>query len=252
MKAIIVAGGKGQRLRPLTNNLPKPMIEVSGKPILWHTINLLKRHGITDLIISLCYMPEKITNYFGNGKKFGVSIKYIYENENTPLGTAGNIAEARKFISSPFIVTYADIIRELNITDMIGFHSDKKALATLHIYKRFGQNPKSAIVFNKNKKIINFIERPSTPRHSREGGNPDIQKIDFVWSNASFYIFEPGIFDFIPANTASDFGLDIFPKLLLNNKKMYAYLSSGFFIDIGDLQKLELAKKILKPNVNSN
>src|SRR5437868_7160562 len=119
MKAIIVAGGRGKRLRPLTDNIPKPMIQIAGKPIIEHTINLFKKNGITDFIISLCYLPHKITEYFGDGKNFGVHIDYMYEKENFPLGTAGNIAAAKNVISGTFIVTYSDIIRDLNITDMI-------------------------------------------------------------------------------------------------------------------------------------
>ena len=98
MKAIIIAGGKGERLRPLTNTLPKPMLEVVGKPILEHAINLLKNYGINEFIISVCYLPEKITEYFGNGKKFNINIKYIYEKEDSPLGTAGNIEIGRAHV----------------------------------------------------------------------------------------------------------------------------------------------------------
>lgn len=261
MKAIITAGGKGERLKPLTDNLPKPMIEVAGKPIIEHIINLFNKNGISDFIITLCFLPEKITDYFGNGRRFGVNIEYIYEKEDFPLGTAGNISAAKSFIDSTFIVTYADILRELNISDMIKFHKDKKAFTTLNTYKRFGDSPKSMIAFDKNKKITSFIERPTFPRlplkalakwgHSRDlpaelegGGNLYKQtNNDFVWSNGSFYIFEQDIFNFIPANTFTDFGRDVFPKLLQLGKSLYAYPSDGLFIDIGNMEKLELARK---------
>lgn len=234
MKAIIVAGGKGERLRPLTDIIPKPMIDVAGKPILEYIINLFKKNGITDLIISICYLPEKVTKYFGNGNKFGVNIEYIYEKEDSPLGTAGNISTAKSYIDSTFIVTYADILRDLNIKDMIKFHEDKKAIATLNIYKRFGENPKSVVLYDKNNKITSFIERPSLSE----------TKEDFVWSNGSFYIFEQNIFDYIPLNTFSDFGKDIFPHLLKERKNLFAYPSTGFFIDIGDHEKLAKARRL--------
>src|SRR5437660_4534825 len=111
MYAIIIAGGKGERLRPLTDKLPKPMIAVHGKPILEHTIILLKKHGIKKFIITLCYLPEKITTYFENGEKLGVAITYIYENPKKPLGTAGSMAQAAEYVDSTCIVTYADIMR---------------------------------------------------------------------------------------------------------------------------------------------
>jgi NDP-sugar pyrophosphorylase family protein len=235
MKAVIVAGGRGERLRPLTDTLPKPMLEVAGKPILEHTINLLKNYGINDFIISLCYLPEKITEYFGNGRKFNINIKYIYEKEDSPLGTAGNIAEARMFIDSTFIVTYADILRELNIADMIKFHKGKKAFATLNVYKRFGDNPKSMVVFNKNKKITSFVERPKTDEVNK----------NFVWSNGSFYIFEPEIFNFITENKFIDFGKHVFTEILQQKKEIHAYPTGSFFIDIGNFDKLLKAKKYL-------
>lgn len=235
MKAIIVAGGKGERLRPLTNTLPKPMLEVAGKPILEHTINLLKNYGINDFIISVCYLSEKIKEYFGNGKKFDINIKYIYEKEDFPLGTAGNILEARMFIDSTFIVTYADILRELNIADMIKFHKAKKAFATLNVYKRFGDNPKSIIAFNKNKKITSFVERPKTDNEIK----------NFVWSNGSFYIFEPEIFDFITDSKFIDFGKDILPRILQQKKEIYSYPSDGMLIDIGNFEKLSKAREYL-------
>lgn len=235
MKAIIVSGGKGERLRPLTDFLPKPMIEVAGKPVLEHIINLFKKNGIADFIISLCYLPKKITKYFGNGKKFGVNIEYIYEKENFPMGTAGSISAAKDLIDSTFIVTYADIFRELDITDMTKFHKDKKAFATLNIYKRFGENPKSMVLFNKNKKIISFIERPKYEDLSE----------NFVWANGSFYMFEPSIFNYIPKNTFCDFGKNVFPRLLSEGKNLFAFQTTGLFIDIGNHEKLDKARRLV-------
>lgn len=236
MKAIIIAGGKGERLRPLTNNVPKPMIEVAGKPISEHIINLFKRYGIKDFLFSLCYLPPVITSYFGNGSKFGIKIAYTFEDKNKPLGTAGAITFAKKYINNTFIVTYGDILRELNIQEMIKQHKNKKAFATINVYKRFGPSPKSMVIFNKEGRVVDFKERP-TPQDIND---------DFVWANGSFYIFEPEIFDFIPKDKPSDFGKDIFPKLLSEDKKIYAYPSSGYFVDIGNLEKLKKARKTFR------
>ncbi len=238
MKTIIIAGGKGERLRPLTDTLPKPMVEVAGRPVLEHIINLFKKNGLFDFIISVCYLPEKITNYFGNGKKFGVNIEYIYEKEDFPLGTAGNISAAKNLINSTFIVTYADILRELNIAEMVKFHKNKKCIGTLNIYKRFGKDPKSMVLYDQNNKITKFVERPGINE----------TKKDFVWSNGSFYVFEPEIFDYIPRNTFTDFGKDVFPLLLKEGKNLFAYQSNGLFIDIGNHEKLAKAKKLINSN----
>lgn len=233
MKAIIVAGGKGERLRPLTDIIPKPMIEVAGKPILEHVVNLFKKYDIKDFLFSLCYLSHVITSYFRDGSKFGIKIAYTFEDKDKPLGTAGAITFAKKYINNTFIVTYGDILRELNIKEMIKQHKKKKAFVTINVYKRFGPSPKSMVVFNKEGRVEKFIERPK----------PEDLKDDFVWANGSLYVFEPEIFDFIPKNTASDFGKDIFPKILAAGKPIFVYPSSGYFVDIGNLEKLEKARK---------
>lgn len=229
MKAIIVAGGRGERLRPLTDTIPKPMIDIGGKPILEHVVQLLKHHGVTDIIVALSYLPKEIQNYFGDGKKFDVHIAYTIEDE--PMGTAGALRLAKQHIQDTFIVTYADILRELNISDMLAQHKKEKTFATLHVYKRFGKDPKSRVVFNKNKRIVNFVERP------RKTDEP------FVWANGSFYILDPEFFSYIPKDRPSDFGKDIFPKLLSEGKSLLAYPTDSYFMDIGNLEKLNKARK---------
>lgn len=235
MKAIIVAGGRGERLRPITNSIPKPMVQVGGKPILLHTVELLKKAGIREFILALCYLPEVITSYFGDGSQFGISIQYTFEDVSRPLGTAGAIKEAEQFIDGTFIVTYADIIRELDVHELVQLHNNKKAFGTINVYKRFGKDPKSMVLFDDSYKIENFIERPSE----------ELLKEDFVWANGSFYVFEKEIFDYIPSNTDIDFGKNIFPQLIGDKKPLFAFPSEGYFIDIGTKEKLEKAEQHL-------
>lgn len=243
MKAIIVAGGKGTRLKPLTDKMPKPMIEVAGKPILEHIVNLFKKFGLTDFIFALCYLPEKITAYFGDGSKFGIKITHTFETEDNPMGTAGAIIFAKPYINDTFIVTYADILRKLNIKEMIKQHKKKKALATINVYKRFGPNPKSKVLFDQNNRVSEFIERPNQQQIT----NHQQPATNYVWANGSFYVFEPEVFELIPNDQRSDFGKDIFPKLLSAGEKIFAYPTDGYFIDIGNLEKLEKAKKNFRP-----
>ncbi|MEK7597163.1 MAG: nucleotidyltransferase family protein [Patescibacteria group bacterium] len=237
MKAIIMAGGRGERLKPITDTIPKPMVEVAGKPILLHIINLFKRYEIKDFIFSLYYLPHIITSYFGDGSKFGIHIDYLIEDPGQPMGTAGGILAAKKYIDDTFIVTSGDILRKINIDEIVKFHKEKNSFATLNTYKRFGPDPKSMIVFDKQGLIKKFIERP----------NPENIKEDSVWVNGSFYIMEPEIFNFIPKNYESDFGKDVFPKLLATNKKIYAFSTEDYFVDIGNLEKLEMARKTFTP-----
>lgn len=237
MKAIIMAGGRGERLRPITDTIPKPMIDINGKPILEHITDLFKKFGIKNFIFSLYYLPHIITSYFGDGSKFGININYLIENPGQPMGTAGGIALAKKYINDTFIVTSGDILRKINIDEIVKFHKEKNSFATLNTYKRFGPDPKSMLVFNEENQITDFIERPKlAANHQSLSTNP-------IWVNGSFYVMEPEIFDFIPKDQESDFGKDIFPKLLVNNKKIYAFPTEDYFVDIGNLEKLEMARK---------
>ena len=233
MKAVIVAGGIGERLRPITNNMPKPMVGVKGKPILLHIINLFKKNGVTDFIIALCYLPNIVTDFFGDGTKFGVNIKYTYEDPQKPLGTAGAISLAEDLIDDTFIVTSGDILRDLDVRKMINFHKKNKAFATLNIYERESKGAKSKVLMDKKNRITKFIERPKVSE----------LKDDFIWVNGSFYIFESEIFKLIPKGKKSDFGKDIFPKVINMGKRIFAYPSKGYLVDIGNLHKLEYARK---------
>lgn len=233
MKAIIIAGGKGERLRPLTDEIPKPMIKVGGKPILEHTINLLKKNGVTSIILALCYKPQVIVDYFKDGKEFGVDIKYTFEKSTEPLGTAGAILPAKKLIDESFIVTYADTIRDLDVKKMISSHKKSNCIATINIYKHRGPNFKSMISYDQNNTLTRFDEL----------GEVQDLKNDVSWSNGSFYIFEPKIFNYINIDRPTDFAKNVFPILLKDKEKINTFPSEGYFIDIGTFETLEQAEK---------
>ncbi len=229
--AVILAGGKGERLKPITEIIPKPMVKVGGKPILEHIINLLVKNDITDIVISLCYKPKLVKEYFKNGRNLGAKISYRYENENQPLGTAGAVAKLRYKIKSTFIVAYGDILRELDVKKLLGFHFLNKGIGTICVYNNKKPDPKSLVLFNNKKKITSFSERPTKVTAKK------------VWSNASFYVFEPEIFTYLAYKQFADFGKDIFPKVLADNKKMFAYKHNGYFCDVGDLEKYKKANE---------
>lgn len=231
MKAIIVAGGRGDRLKPITDSIPKPMVTVNNKPILLHTINLLKKHGINEFIIALCYLPNVITDYFGDGSRFDVKIEYTYEDPLTPLGTAGAINLSKNKIYGDFIVTYADILRKLDVSTLIKKHQSQKSFATINVYERLLKNAGSIVQIDELNNVIEFIEHPTNNKN---------QKI--IWSNGSFYVFSPKIFRYIPSDQSTDFAKDIFPKLIENKEKFLAYPTSDYFIDIGNIEKLEKAR----------
>jgi len=233
MKAVIVAGGRGERLKPFTENIPKPMVEVGNKTILEYTIEVLKSGGINEIIIALCYLPEVITSYFGDGSKFGVKIKYTYETPDQPLGTAGAVRESKKYIDDDFIVTYADILRELDVNKMIDIHRQSNSMATLNIYKEFEKIPRSMLEIDNVGRLTRFVEHPQV---TNSNGS-------FVWCNGSFYIFKPEIFKYIGESEKVDFSADIFPRLIADKEKIMTFKSDGYFLNIGTIEKLEMARK---------
>lgn len=224
MKAVIMAGGKGTRLGELTKNLPKPMVEVGGKPILEHIIENLKENGIRDLIIVTGYLGEVIKNYFRDGKKFGVSIEYF--EEKNPLGTAGALYMLKNILQEKsFIVMYGDVMHNTKIKDLILFHEARKGIGTLVLDNR-SQIGRGAVVLEGDR-IIKFAEKPMIP-------------IKGAKVNSGIYLLDKEVLDFIPEGF-SDFGKDIFPELLRRGKKLYGFVSEDV-VDIGIPEDLEKAR----------
>lgn len=230
MKAIILAGGKGTRLKNLTKENPKPLIDVGGQKLIDYNLKLLSKYKIYDFIITLNYLPQRIVSYFKRKKS---SNKIFYYIEDAPLGTAGAIYELKDHLKNTFIVCSSDTIIGVNVKDLIRFHKTHKGIATICIYKHLEKDAKSKIIIDKNFRIKKFVERPKNISSNA------------VWSNASFYIFDPAVLNyFVPGK--QDFGYDIFPKLLKNNEKIYAFNKIDYFIDVGSKKKVKKAELILK------
>ncbi len=222
MKAIIMAGGEGSRLRPLTCNLPKPMVSVMNKPVMEHTINLLKKYGITDIGVTLMYHPQHIKDYFGNGKNLGVNITYFLED--TPLGTAGGVKNAQSFLDESFIVISGDSVTNLNIAEAINFHKEKNSIATIVLTKVDVPLDYGVVLTNADGSITGFVEKPSWG------------EIFSDTVNTGTYILEPEIFNYIEPNKNTDFSHDVFPSLLFASEKLYGYISTDYWCDIGDIR----------------
>lgn len=227
MKVIILAGGKGNRMLPLTKTVPKPLIKIHKKSLIMYTIDQFKKYHLSDFILTLNYKSKQIISYFGRGDKFGIKVSYFIEDSTNPLGTAGAIAFLKKDLKDTFIVVSGDTVRKANINKILSFHKSEKALATIVTYLNTSTNPKSIIHFDTNNKIIEFIERPK-----------NIPK-EPVWSNASLYIFEPEILKYIKRGIESDFGKDIFPKVIKRGGNMYVFKNTGYFLDVGTREKIK-------------
>lgn len=215
MKAIIMAGGKGVRLRPLTNDIPKPMVKIIDKPVLQYIIELCRSHGITDIGITLGYRSECITDYFGNGDSLGVKLKYFFENE--PLGTAGSVKSTRNFVSDDFIVLSGDAYTTIDIAKAIDYHKAKKSMFTLIATPHKNPVGLGILETDHNGKISAFIEKPPESRPSL--------------INCGIYIINKSVLDMIP-DGAYDFGRQLIPRLI---GSAYAFVTYDYWSDIGTL-----------------
>lgn len=230
MKAVIMAGGSGTRLRPLTCNLPKPMVPVANKPMSEHIVNLLKKHNFKDIIFTLHYLPDAIKNYFGDGSEFGCNISYAIE-EGKPLGTAGCVKAVQDQLDSTFVVISGDSLTDMDLSKALAFHREKKSKATL-ILKRV-ENPLDygVVIADSDHKIQRFVEKPGA------------SEIFSDTVNTGTYILEPEVLLYIVMGREQDFSNDLFPLLLLRNEPMYGYVDDGYWCDIGNLAMYRQAHK---------
>lgn len=218
-----MAGGFGTRLRPLTNNIPKPMVPIVNKPILEHIINLLKNHGIKDYVMLLYFMPEIIKNYFGDGRKFGVKINYVIPDQD--FGTAGAVKLSEKYIEDKFVVISGDVLTDFDLTGISSFHNTKKTIATLSLYSSKNPLQYGIVLTNKDGRIVRFLEKPS----SSEVFSDTI--------NTGIYFFNSEIFRHIPEGENFDFSKDLFPSLLKSKIPIYGFKSTGYWRDVGNLEE---------------
>ncbi|MBU0762540.1 MAG: NTP transferase domain-containing protein [Candidatus Altiarchaeota archaeon] len=224
-KALILAGGKGTRMRPLTYEMPKPMIPLKGKPLIQHIMELCRKYEIREIILSVGYMGEKIRDHFGDGSHLGLDIKYVEEKEE--LGTAGPLNLARKYIDGPFLMFNGDVLSDIDLSEMISFHTGQKATATISLTQVADTSAFGVARLNGNK-IVGFIEKP------KEG-----EKSKLI--NAGVYILEPEILEYIPEGR-SMLEKDVFPKLS-SEGKLFGYPFSGQWFDTGTPEAYERAIK---------
>mgnify|MGYP001615986662 CR=1 FL=1 len=238
MKAFILCGGKGERLMPLTSKIPKPMIQINNKPILEYLILLCRKHGIKEIFISTSYLPEVIKNYFEDGSKWGVKIKYSIET--SPLGTSGSLNNFREFINETFFVIYGDNLTNLNLSKMLDFHHSKKAMGTLFVYREpltDRESTPAIVAVKSDGEIFDIIERPM------ESDKERLKKIssDQKYMNSGIYVLEPEILNLIPFGV-SDFMIDIF-RQLMKNKNLFAFRDNPYIREVGIFLRLNKARE---------
>ncbi len=223
MKAVVMAGGEGSRLRPLTIGRPKPMVPIVSKPVMAHILDLLKRQGITEVVVTLHFMPEVIQDYFGDGSSLDIKIHYAIEE--SPLGTAGSVKNARQFLGEPFIIISGDAITDINLQEVIAFHKEKGAEATLTLYRVPNPLEYGVIITDADGKITQFQEKPSWGEVISDTVNTGI------------YVIEPSVLDLIEEGVPTDWSKDVFPQLLSDGRPLYGYVASGNWTDVGDISE---------------
>jgi NDP-sugar pyrophosphorylase family protein len=219
LKAVLLVGGLGTRLRPLTNERPKSIVPVLNKPVLEHTIAYLKHYGIRDIVITLNYLPEVIEEYFGDGTEFGVKLTYFMEEE--PRGTAGAVKNAESYLDGPFFVLNGDIFTDLNLSDMLAFHRKRKAAATIALIQVENPSAYGVVETTANGKVQRFIEKPPPGTETTN------------WINAGTYILERPVLDMIPPGCNYMFERGLFPQLLQTGRPVFGYQYKGYWLDMG-------------------
>jgi len=200
VKAVIMAGGEGTRLRPLTSNSPKPMLPLVNRPMREHIIDLLVRHGIDDIVVTVAFMANNIRNYFGDGSEFGVNMSYA--SEETPLGTAGSVRNAMDELDDTFLVISGDVLTDVDLGAVIQSHREQEAMATIGLVRVENPLEYGIVITRDDGTIERFLEKPTWGQ---------------VFSdtiNSGIYVLEPKVFDYIAAERSVDFSGDVFPALL--------------------------------------
>ncbi|AFZ37084.1 Mannose-1-phosphate guanylyltransferase, Phosphoglucosamine mutase [Stanieria cyanosphaera PCC 7437] len=222
MRAVLMAGGSGTRLRPLTCDLPKPMVPILNRPIAEHIINLLKRHKINEIIATLHYLPDVMRDYFQDGSDFGVEMTYAVEEEQ-PLGTAGCVKNIQQWLDDTFLVISGDGITDFDLQAAIAFHRQKKSKATLILTRVPNPVEFGVVITDETGHIRRFLEKPS------------LSEIFSDTVNTGTYILEPEVLNYLPENEESDFSKDLFPLLLDKGEPIYGYIAEGYWCDVGHL-----------------
>lgn len=221
MKAFVLCGGKGTRLRPYTDKMPKPMLPICGKPILQHILEHLKAGGITDITLFVGYLRQDIKDYFGDGKKLGLKLSYVEEEEER--GTAGAIFHAKN-PSETFLVTMGDHLTDINLKEMLASHKKSGCIATIAVQEHNTRIEYGVIKTKKDGKVEEFQEKPVL-----------MHKI-----NTGIYLMEPEIFDYIKEK--EDFAKNVFPRILSSGKCIGTYTLTGYWRDIGNVEEYESIK----------
>jgi mannose-1-phosphate guanylyltransferase / phosphomannomutase len=233
MKAMLIAAGRGTRLRPLTDSTPKCMLQFQGKPLLAHWLDKLRVIGITEVVINVHHLADQIMNYFGTGEQWGLNIRYSPEKDL--LGTAGAVRQARSILDGErFVAIYADNQSTCDLNEIVEFHASHCSIATMSAC--WIEDPRSCgiVGFDESGRIERFLEKPTS------------EQIFSHYINAGIYVFEPEIFEYIPAEGECDFSRDVFPAMLVRKAPLYAYSYNGYVLKFDTFEDWKRSEAIVR------
>ncbi|GAB2868483.1 mannose-1-phosphate guanyltransferase [Actinoallomurus bryophytorum] len=220
MKAVVMAGGEGTRLRPMTANQPKPLLPVVNKPIMEHVLRLLKRHGFTETVVTVQFLAALVRNYFGDGEEIGMALSYA--TEEMPLGTAGSVKNAQDALRDErFLVISGDALTDIDLTDLVRFHKENGALVTIALKRVPNPLEFGIIIIDDDGRVQRFLEKPTWGQVFSDTANTGI------------YVMEPEVLDHVAAGESVDWSGDVFPKLLAEGAPLYGYVADGYWEDVG-------------------
>jgi mannose-1-phosphate guanylyltransferase/phosphomannomutase len=229
MKAVIMAGGEGTRLRPLTSNAPKPMLPLVNEPMMEHIVRLLRQHGFDEIVVTVAFMANHIRTYFGDGSDFGV--RMVYATEESPLGTAGSVRNAMDELDERFLVISGDVLTDLDLSAIVKSHEENQALATIGLVRVENPLEFGIVITREDGSIERFLEKPSWGQ---------------VFSdtiNSGIFVLEPEIFDHIAPDRPVDFSSEVFPALLEQGLPIFGAVGEGYWEDVGTLEAYLRAHK---------
>jgi mannose-1-phosphate guanylyltransferase / phosphomannomutase len=220
VKAVVMAGGEGTRLRPMTANQPKPLLPVVNKPIMEHVLLLLKRHGFTETVVTVQFLASLVRNYFGDGEDVGMSLQYA--TEEMPLGTAGSVKNAEDELrADPFLVISGDALTDIDLSALVQYHKDNSALVTVALTRVPNPLEFGIIIVDEDGRIQRFLEKPTWGQVFSDTVNTGI------------YVMEPEVLAEVPAGVSVDWSGDVFPQLLKSGAPLYGWIADGYWEDVG-------------------
>src|SRR5450755_4681988 len=223
LKAVVMAGGEGTRLRPMTANQPKPLLPVANRPIMEHVLRLLKRHGFDETVVTVQFLAALVRNYFGDGEEFGMSLQYA--TEEMPLGTAGSVRNAEDALrDEPFLVISGDALTDMDLTSLVKFHKDKGALVTVALTRVPDPLEFGIVIADEEGRIQRFLEKPTWGQVFSDTVNTGI------------YVMEPEVLDEVPPGESVDWSGDVFPRLLERGAPLFGWIADGYWEDVGTLE----------------